>query len=119
MGKFLWGSCDVGAAIALPAVFRLIGADRAFFAVADQAQLSCGNAHRNQEFLSGAGAAIAECKVVFFGATLIGVALDEKFLVGIVGQNVANDADIGLENGGCIVTNRRLVIVEQRVVKMG
>jgi hypothetical protein len=106
----------VGAAVALPAVFGLIGADGAFLAVADQAQLRGGDAHGDQEFLGGAGAAIAEGQVVLFRAALIGVAFDQQFLVGIVGQNVANDADVGLQNRGRIITNGGLIVVEQSVV---
>jgi hypothetical protein len=56
----------VSAAVALPAVLGLIGADGALLAVADQAQLRGGNAHGDQKFLRGASAAIAEGEVIFF-----------------------------------------------------
>ncbi len=109
---------DVGAAVALPAVFGLIGADRAFLAVANQAQLSRRDAHRHKELLRGARAAVAERQIVLLGTALIRVAFDQQFLVGIIGQDVPDHGDISLQNGGCIVADGRLIVIEQGVVQM-
>jgi hypothetical protein len=52
-------------AIALIAIFRLIGTDRSLFAITDRPHLVGGNSESDESFFGFGSAAVAQTQVVF------------------------------------------------------
>src|SRR5262249_26241511 len=50
-----------------------------------------------------------------FRPALIAMPFDEQLLARIVRQDVANYVDVVLQGGGCVRTDRALVVIKQRV----
>src|ERR1700736_2093965 len=76
----------MAAAILLPAGFVALRAEGLFLAEADGADAVGGDAQRDEILLDGAGAAIAQRKVVFGGAALVAVAFDGNANAWIIAQ---------------------------------
>ena len=69
----------MSAAVLLPALFVVVGAERLLFAVAHGHHAVGRDAKRYEELLRGLGTAIAERQVVFGGTTLVAMAFNRDF----------------------------------------
>ncbi len=75
-------------AIALPALFRALGAELLFLAEAGGVETVGGNAELDKVVLDGGGAAVAEDEVVFGGAAFVATALDGGLDLRILAEEV-------------------------------
>src|SRR3954466_7004614 len=98
-------------AVLLPARFVRFIAERLFFAVADGLDAPRGNAGLRKRVAGGAGAAVAQCQVVFGRATLVAVPLDRELPVGMLLQECGARSDLLLR----VSTDRVGVVIEEDI----
>ena len=69
----------MGAAVLLPALFRLIGAHRLVFTKGNGINPVRGYAGIHQEVFGGGGAPVAKSKIVFFASAVVALAFNREF----------------------------------------
>src|SRR5580692_10012334 len=72
---------NVGAAVLLPALFRLLGAYWLILTIGNGFNPVWRDAGIHQEVLGGGGAAVAKGKVVFFAPAVVALAFNREFAV--------------------------------------
>ena len=91
-GNILWllfgfrAVVEVSAAVLLPTLFRLIGADRLTPAVGNGVNPVGRHAGIHQEVFGRGGAAVSQAEVVFLAATLVTMAFESEFNAGVFFQ---------------------------------
>src|SRR5579884_4459606 len=84
---------EVAAAVRLPALLVVLGAEGLFLAIADGVQAVGGNPQRNEVLLYRIRAAVAKREVVLGRAALVAVAFNRHLHLRIVAQEVGGLAE--------------------------
>ena len=113
-GTLLGGDEEVRAAVLLPAVFRLLGAEGALLAVGDGADPGRVDAERDQVLAGRVCAPVAEREVVLGRAAVVAVAFDQELRARVRLQPVG----VGGESRAGVVAQVGLVVVEERVLQV-
>ena len=103
---------NMRAAILLPALFVVLGADRFILAEADGRQLVARQAQAGQILLGLFGARIAQREIVLFRSALVAVSLHRQLEVRILLDDVGQRLRVRLQSGFGVRTQRVLVVIE-------
>ena len=107
---------NVRAPVLLPARLVVLGALRAFLAVADHLELFGGDAKRADILLRRFRAGIAERHVVLHGSAFVAVSLDGQLVIRVLPQDIAERLSVGQQGLFGIGTQAVLVVIEVRVL---
>src|SRR5712691_2744034 len=103
---------EMGTAVLLPALFRVLVAERFFFTIADRFDTVGGNAGLRQSTLHCFGTAGAQCQVVLCGSAFVAVSLNRNPDTRVLAEKLS----ISLQRRLLIGTNIGFVIVEVDVL---
>src|SRR5579885_313223 len=102
------------AAVLLPALLAVLGAERFFFSVADGLHAICRNPCSHKRVLDRTGAVIAQGEIVFGGSALVAVSFNRERDVRMLLQ----ECGVSLNGRLLISANIRLVVIKVDVLNV-